>query len=212
MMPSILRPVSTAGSYMLVSAPMRSAAFAHLRHRRGGFTLVELVTVTVIIGTIASIAIPRISRGAEGAGAAAVQADLAVLRTAIDMYAAEHGGVFPGENADGLGGTARSEEAFLSQMLKFTDFRGQASDTRAYPYIYGPYVAKGMPAAPIGAYEGSSAVKVVTTGPQRVATGTYGWVYNVLNGEIILNTSAAEEDIMTEKYNLPKGDFGPAQT
>ncbi|UCG33115.1 MAG: prepilin-type N-terminal cleavage/methylation domain-containing protein [Phycisphaerales bacterium] len=182
------------------------------RHRRTGFTLVELVTVTVVIGTVASIAVPRISRGAEGASAAAVKADLAVLRTAIDMYAAEHGGVFPGENPDGQGGTARSENAFLSQMLKFTDFQGRSSDTRTYPFIYGPYVAKAMPAAPIGAYQGSSAVKVVITGPERVSSGNYGWVYNVLNGEIILNTSAEEEEVIQERFDLPKGDIGPAQT
>jgi prepilin-type N-terminal cleavage/methylation domain-containing protein len=193
---------------------MRSASAAHARRRRRrrGFTLVELVTVTVVIGTVASIAAPRISRGAVGAGAAAVKADLAVLRAAIEMYAAEHGGVFPGEHPDGLGGVARSEEAFLSQMLKFTDIQGRASDTRAYPFIYGPYVAKAMPHAPIGAYQGCSDVKIVITGPERFNSGNYGWVYNVLNGEIILNTSIEEEDVMTEKFGLPKGDLGPAQT
>jgi len=195
---------------MLASGLMSFAVTAKRRCRRAGFTLVEMVTATVVIGVVAAIAVPRISRGAEGAGAAAAQADLAVMRKAIDMYAVEHGGVFPGENEDGLGGTSQSEDAFRSQMLKFTDFLGRASDTCSYPFVYGPYLNNDIPAAPIGAFMGSSAVKVVTTGPTRVAGGNYGWVYNVLNGEIILNTDAEEEMEMTQKFGLPRGDFGPA--
>jgi len=178
-------------------------------HRPGGFSLVELVTVIVIIGVVAAIAIPRISRGVGGASGSAVQADLAVLRKAIDMYAAEHGGVYPGQKADGLGGEAESEAAFISQLIKYTDYGSQASDTRAYPHIYGPYLARGIPPAPVGAYAGSSSVAVVTSGPERVTTGNYGWVYNVNNGEIILNTASEEEQTdIQQKLNLDKGDMG----
>ena len=179
------------------------------RHRPGGFSLVELVTVVVVIGVVAAIALPRISRGAEGAGGAATKADLAVLRKAIDLYAAEHGGAFPAQTADGLGGAVRSEDALISQLIKFTDYQGQASPTRAYPYVYGPYLARGIPPAPIGAYAGSSSVKVVTTGLERITTGNYGWVYNVNTGEIILNTASADEEAeLSQKFDMGKGDMG----
>ncbi len=178
------------------------------RRNRGGFSLVELTVVIVIIGVLAAIAVPRISRGAQGAGGAATKADLAVMRKAIDMYAAEHGGAFPGKKPDGLGNVAETEGAFLSQMIKFTDYDGNANDTRTYPFVYGPYIAKGMPPAPIGAFTGSSAVKVDTTGPARTNTGNYGWVYNVNNGEIILNTSVAEEAEIMEKFDMRGSDLG----
>ena len=64
-------------------------------NRKSAFSLVELVIVIVIIGIIAAIAVPRISRGAKGATDSALKGDLTALRSAIDLYAAEHGGSFP---------------------------------------------------------------------------------------------------------------------
>ena len=54
--------------------------------RRYAFSLVELVVVVVILGIVSAIAIPRLSRGSEGASEAALIGDLAVMRRAIDMY------------------------------------------------------------------------------------------------------------------------------
>src|SRR5438094_3406520 len=65
------------------------------RRRGGAFSLIELVIVVVIIGIIAAIAIPKLSRGAAGASDSALSGDLKVLRTALDMYATEHGGTYP---------------------------------------------------------------------------------------------------------------------
>ena len=73
-----------------------------LRHRRqllGGFSLIELVMVMVIIGAISAIAIPRLTRGASRSGAVALKADLAMFRKAIELYRAEHQGRAP--NGDG---------------------------------------------------------------------------------------------------------------
>ena len=61
----------------------------------GGFSLLELVIVVVIMGIIAAIAIPRMSRASKSAGEAAVESNLAVLQNAIEQYAAEHDGTYP---------------------------------------------------------------------------------------------------------------------
>src|SRR5438309_5323045 len=60
-----------------------------------GFSLIELVIVVVIIAIIGAIAIPKMSRGAAGAGDSALSQDLSVLRSAIDLYQAENGGTYP---------------------------------------------------------------------------------------------------------------------
>ncbi len=166
------------------------------------FTLVELVIVVVIIGIIAAIAVPRISRGAKGADEAALRADLAALRGAIDLYAAEHGGDFPGTKlAGGVGfGAAKSVEAFESQLAKYTDVNGLASDDKTGNFIYGPYIRRVMPPLPVGVNRGSTSIKVVDTGSAVDVAGGYGWIYNYKTGEIIGN-SDADDDSGTTTYD-----------
>jgi len=158
-----------------------------------GFSLVELVIVIVIIGVIATIAIPRISRGAKGAGEAGLRGDLATLRSAIELYAAEHNGVYPGANADGAGGTAGSEAALISQLTKYSDADGNVADAKDGTHIYGPYLRKGIPALKVGTNKGSSTVKMVNTTPAVDIAGGYGWVYNYTTGEIIANADDTDE-------------------
>ena len=54
-----------------------------------GFTLIELLLVVVILGILASIAIPKFSNAREKAFMAAVVTDLKVLATQQEVYQAE---------------------------------------------------------------------------------------------------------------------------
>jgi prepilin-type N-terminal cleavage/methylation domain-containing protein len=58
--------------------------------RRRGFTLIELILVTVVIAILAAIAIGRYRDMKRRAYVAAVTADLAELRNAEEAYWAEH--------------------------------------------------------------------------------------------------------------------------
>ena len=109
--------------------------------KRSGFSLLELVIVVSIIGIIAAIAIPRFSRATAGATDAALTGDLAVMRNAIDMCAAEHGGTFP---------TVADIE---DQLTTYTDASGNANASKTTTYIYGPYLRK-VPGWPVGAKKG----------------------------------------------------------
>lgn len=149
---------------------------------RKAFSLVELVIVVVIIGVIAAIAVPRISRGAVGAGESALRGSLAALRNAIDMYAAEHGGTFPA-GADGL------ETTLIRQLTEKTDVNGAAGGN------FGPYLRRGFPPCPVGPRTGDTGVQMTNVSPIAVAEATAGkgWVYNYATGELIVNSDNLDE-------------------
>ena len=142
--------------------------------QRRAFSMIELVIVVVIIGIIGAIAIPRMSRGASGAADSALVADLAVLRNAIDLYEAEHGGDFP------------TLAEFEAQLTQYTDISGDAQATKDATHIYGPYL-RAVPALKVGSNRGDNTL-VATAG------GTAGWVYNQSTGQISANLPGTETD------------------
>lgn len=157
----------------------------HHRNKRA-FSLVELVIVIVIIGVIAAIAVPRISRGAKGAADSAMKGDLAAMRNAIDLYAAEHGGAFPAVTNN------------LEALTGYTEDDGTYSATKTADAIYGPYL-KAIPPLPV-AGEGGSAGAKGDTGVAAAAAVGVAWIYNATTGDITANTGTAEDDAGT-KYS-----------
>lgn len=161
---------------------------------RRGFSLVELVIVIVIIGIIAAIAIPRVSRGSRGAGESALTSDLAILRNAVELYASEHNGDYPGAKGDGVN-AAETPEAFAEQLLKYSSDIGVVQATRDATHPYGPYLRKGLPPLPVGDNKGSTDVLIDTVNVPLVVTeaGGEGWVFNPDNGDIIANSDETNE-------------------
>ncbi len=150
---------------------------------RRAFSLIELVVVVVIIGIIAAIAIPRLSRFSEGAADAALIGDLAVMRSAIDLFSAEHPGFPP------------LEASFEAQMLLDSDAVGNTNPVKGGGFIYGPYL-RAIPPLPVGARKGSVGIKV----PPADGTGTEGWVYDDATQQLVTNTAAAEVDVSGNPY------------
>jgi prepilin-type N-terminal cleavage/methylation domain-containing protein len=156
------------------------------KKRYAGFSLVELVIVIVIIGIIAAIAVPRIGRGAKGATESAVRANLATLRNAIDLYAAEHNGKFPASDV------GDDDVVFIDQMTKRTDLAGGVGTTAAHKF--GPYLRVGLPPLPVGPNAGPSGITVGAVAPTVDETATtIGWVYDNTTGELIANTDDTDE-------------------
>lgn len=160
-----------------------------------GFSLVELVIVIVIIGIIAAIAIPRVSRGSRGAGESALSSNLSILRNAVELYASEHDGTYPAGAGDGSN-AAGSAAAFENQLLKYSKSDGEVNDTynAAGGFVYGPYLRKGIPPAPVGSVKGMTTVTVVDNAATALTPdGLTGWMYNSATGEVIINTSDSDE-------------------
>ena len=63
-------------------------------HNRKGFTLIELLIVVVIIGILASIAIPKFASTKEKAYVAAMKSDLRNMATYEEQYAADAAGAY----------------------------------------------------------------------------------------------------------------------
>jgi prepilin-type N-terminal cleavage/methylation domain-containing protein len=64
---------------------------------RKGFTLIEVLIVAAVIGTLAAVAVPRYSSTKEKAFAAAMKADLHTVAIFEEQYAADnHGQYFSG--------------------------------------------------------------------------------------------------------------------
>ncbi len=62
----------------------------HTRHR-SGFTLIELIVVLAIVALLTGIAAPRYFESLERARETALNTSLAVMRDAIDQFAADKG-------------------------------------------------------------------------------------------------------------------------
>ena len=56
------------------------------RQSEAGFTLMELMVVMLIIGVLATLALPRFAASIKSAREAVLKEDLHVMRTAIDSY------------------------------------------------------------------------------------------------------------------------------
>src|SRR4051812_23498315 len=159
---------------------------------RKGFSLIELVIVVVIIGIIAAIAIPRMSRGTAGAADSALGGNLNVLRNAMELYATEHNGKFPGHNS---GTTA------VEALTMYTDDAGAKNASKQGNYIYGPYLRK-TPPITVGPLKNDTAKNnTFASGTTAEATPTAGWMYDSASGAIIANVPNSEVDQNGKQYN-----------
>lgn len=148
--------------------------------RRAGFSMIELVIVVVIIGIIAAIAIPRMSRGAAAANDSACAQNLAIIRNALELYYAEHDNEYP------------DPTTVVDQLTKYTKIDGtDANDAKdaATGRIYGPYLRK-IPPLTVG---------TTRKGDSGMATADgagVGWLYNPATDPQLVkpNVPAGTED------------------
>lgn len=170
------------------------------RTAAAGFTLIELLIVVIILAIISAIAIPQFSAATSDAQSSAADANLATVRSAIEMYRAQHAGnVNPAVNASSGGtgctgtvgsGAANSAQALKDQLMYASNAAGQTCTIADATYRYGPYLRQGIPLDPFGQ---KNDIIVTTTGAKIAPTHDTGsgWAYDVKSGEFVLNKKSA---------------------
>ena len=88
------REYSPVGRPKRLGGPWRSQLKRSNRKRRG-FTLIEILIVVSIIGTLAGIVIPQFTGAGEEAIEAAIRSDLQRVRAQIQLYRAKNVGELP---------------------------------------------------------------------------------------------------------------------
>jgi general secretion pathway protein G len=132
---------------------------------RKAFTLVEMVVVIVILGILAAIAVPKLINTSGVATDNGLKQSLAIVRDAIDYYASQNAGAYPG--ADG------SETTFKNDLK--------------------PYIRGSFPKSPVAPK--FDTVRIETMAGTTVANdATDGWVYNNQDGTFIVNSTATSHD------------------
>jgi general secretion pathway protein G len=155
-------------------------------NRQSAFTLVELLIVVVILAIIAAVAIPQFSNSAEEARASGLQANLSVLRNAIEYYRVQHANKYPGYPSGGGAPTAAETQ---NQLLLASQSTGATAAPGTAGYNLGPYIKEALPANPIN---GLNTILIIADGAAfSAADNATGWIYQPQIGKIRANSTGA---------------------
>src|SRR6476660_2941182 len=150
------------------------------RTRKGGFTLVEILIVVIILGILAAIVIPQFTSASQDARKNSLVSQLQTVRSQIELYKLQHLDKLP----IGLNGSAGSvvTATAWAEMINRSNVNGSTgTDSTAYPF--GPY----LQAAPVNPLNANSNVLIVTADiAPAAATGgasTDGFVFNKSNSK-----------------------------
>ncbi len=129
--------------------------------RGGGFTLVEILIVVVILGILAAIVVPQFTNASETAKVSSVISQLQTLRSQMELFQVQHNGNYP-DLSD-----ATSPWGPLTAESSPDHTKGADSDGGDL----GPY----LQAAPVNPFTGSSTIGTASSD---------GWEYDSATGKI----------------------------
>lgn len=138
--------------------------------QRGGFTLVEVLIVVVIMAILAATIIPQFSNSANDAKTSSGKFNLHTLRSQIELYKSQHAGALP--------------SLTLIELTSATNSSGTVGATGTN-FPYGPYISS-IPMNPITNSNTVVAAPAAGAVPTTVTAGA-GWQYDTGTGKIWFN-------------------------
>jgi prepilin-type N-terminal cleavage/methylation domain-containing protein len=138
------------------------------------FSLVELMIVVAVLGILAAIVVPQFQEHSVRAKEAVAKDSLRLLRGAIELYAARHGGVPPGYKDDDPG-TAPGDSHFNRQVI-----------------VEGRYLSE-MPENPFNTRQDVKMIGNSEAFPGD-PSGGFGWVYQPATKTIRLDWPGTDKN------------------
>jgi len=150
------------------------------RTRKGGFTLVEILIVVIILGILAAIVIPQFTSASQDARKNSLTSQLQTLRSQVELYKLQHLDQLPA-GLNGSPGAVAATTAW-AELVNKSDATGATGTTTAFPF--GPYL-QAAPSNPLNSQTGMFIVTAdVTLGGNSGATTADGFIINKANGKI----------------------------
>ena len=172
------------------------------RYAAKGFTLIELLIVVIIIAILAAIAIPQFSNSSGDAQESASIANLTTMRSAIELYRAQHNGNYPSRApvgaapptaCAGVGGSVadNDEATMIAQLTMVSSASGHTCSVPTAGYIYGPYVRE-IPMEPV---TGARTIAVAINAAALPSTlATTGWRFVNTTGALNIHSLRLSRD------------------
>jgi len=161
---------------------------------RGGFTLIEVLIVVVILGILAAIVVPELSSASRQAREGVLKDDLRFMREQITRYMIQHDDDPPGYPAGGDTTQVPSEANFIDQMTRFTDTHSNSNATYvSNTFKFGPYLTK-IPENPLSSKNGILVLANNAAIPAPDLNQPYGWIYKPQTLQFLPNVPGTDLD------------------
>ena len=159
--------------------------------KKKAFSLVEIILVVTILGILAAIVLPSFQNHTASAKESAVKSNLTTIRSQLEIYKLQHGGVPPGY----VNGAEAPIAELVLQLTATSTVTGAVSASKVPidPYLYGPYLKK----IPENPFNGLSTIAYVAEGTEfsAAADGTSsGWLYKKETGELRVNWTGNDKN------------------
>ncbi len=109
---------------------------------QGGFTLIELLVVVVIIGILASVAVPNFMGAQDKAKNSGVQANGHTIQMAVEQYAVDYAGVYPASLTAAAAGEGLVIGAASDYLTAFPNTPWNKQQTANIPFVAAHFAKK----------------------------------------------------------------------